>query len=397
MPDTFTETKTTGFFTRIINSVVGVFVGILLFIASFGVLFWNEGRPSNYEVYQKASEASSNTIDNNKNGQFVYTKGKLTTDSLITDDLYLVPGKYSVIGRKVEMFSWVEKAESDSKSNTGGSETTTTTYKYSKDWSSDPQDSSRFKESTGHANPEKTISDETLYNPTAKIGNFTIDLSATTLPELTELSLNNSTNIPVATPTPTISIIPTITPSIVPTLETKLASNKYIYSGKTSLDKPEVGDIRISYSVLKSDIDVTAFAKQEDGTLKLYTDENGVKVFRIFTTDHDQALLQVKAEDTAMSWILRGVGFVMMWIGMLMILGPIATISDILPIVGKVTGFVLGLVTFIIALGLSILTIVISIIVHSTIALVIIGLIVIIIAVLLYMRKRNQPTSLNGS
>jgi Transmembrane protein 43 len=55
--------------------------------------------------------------------------------------------------RKVEVYQWEEKSESRSTDNYGGSETTTTTYTYSKKWSDRKIDSTSFNDATNYSNP----------------------------------------------------------------------------------------------------------------------------------------------------------------------------------------------------------------------------------------------------
>lgn len=54
MTDRFAETTTTGYGKRVTNSVAAMVIGFVLFIGSFGLLYWNEGRDS-----------TSNSIDFN--------------------------------------------------------------------------------------------------------------------------------------------------------------------------------------------------------------------------------------------------------------------------------------------------------------------------------------------
>ncbi len=42
--DSYTEVSSRGWFSRIVGALVGIPIGLLLFLASFVVLFWNEGR-----------------------------------------------------------------------------------------------------------------------------------------------------------------------------------------------------------------------------------------------------------------------------------------------------------------------------------------------------------------
>jgi len=129
MPDQFVKVTTKGYGTRIGESVGRVVVGILLFLGSFGLLFWNEGRADLSTVANKAID-----VGTAQDGDLVWVTGEVSTDAKIGDDLYLDAGDYLAVERNVEMYAWVEKTEESSTTNVGGSETTTTTYDYVKEW-----------------------------------------------------------------------------------------------------------------------------------------------------------------------------------------------------------------------------------------------------------------------
>jgi len=110
MPDKFTEVSRTGYGNRIIKSIKGIFFGFILFIASFGVLYWNEGRIDFSNIAKTAIEINSQTLaDSSLNGKLVSVSGLVTTDQTIGDDLFLKPDKFIAIERRVEMYAWVEE------------------------------------------------------------------------------------------------------------------------------------------------------------------------------------------------------------------------------------------------------------------------------------------------
>src|SRR3990167_8092 len=140
MPDSFSSTTTTGYGSRIVNSIKGVVIGLILFVVSFGLLYWNEGRVDLSNIAKTATEISSATVstDSSLTGKLISTTGVVNSDQIIGDNLFLNPDKFIAAEREVEMYSWIEKSESHSKTNTGGSETTETTYTYSKGWEVNP-------------------------------------------------------------------------------------------------------------------------------------------------------------------------------------------------------------------------------------------------------------------
>jgi hypothetical protein len=89
-------------------------------------------------------------------------------------------------------------------------------------------------------------------------------------------------------------------------------------------------------------------------------------------TDRAGAIQEMNTEYTMIGWVLRLVGFLLMWIGLGLCFGPITAFLDVLPFLGSAGRFVIGLVALPVALVLSMITIVISILVHNILALIIV-------------------------
>jgi len=122
-----------------------VILEIILFVASFFVLYWNEGRVYLSQVAQKAVEIVATANNPAAEGKLVSVTGTVTSSELLGDNLYLQPGKYLAASRNVEMFAWKENSSTKKKKKVGGSETITTTYSYSKGWVNNPEKSNSFK------------------------------------------------------------------------------------------------------------------------------------------------------------------------------------------------------------------------------------------------------------
>jgi len=60
-----------------------------------------------------------------------------------------------------------------------------------------------------------------------------------------------------------------------------------------------------------------------------------------------------EVKNSHLTWILRGVGFVVMWIGLGMLLSPFKVLSDVVGIVGDIVGAGIALITGVIAVALS--------------------------------------------
>lgn len=372
MPDTFTKTTTTGYGKRVMNSISGVVMGVVMFFASFGVLFWNEGRVDISDVAKKAEIISSESVDAGKDGVLISTSGKIMGSEDIGDGMYLKPGPYLLVSRSAEMYAWVQESESESQTNLGGSETTTTTYSYQKEWTSFPADSSNFEYPEGHENPTPT-QEGGVYNPaTMTVGAYSFDGKSVEIGGGDELAL---------------------TPAMVELPRGAVIQGSYIYLDGADPSAPAVGDERVSFTVLKEGFTGTVFGEVDGSEIVRYTDKNGNSIFRVFQGGHDEALATMHGEYTMMLWIFRLIGFLLMWFGMTAVIGPISTILDVLPFLGGASRAAVGGITFLIALVLSLVTIIISAIVHSIVALIVVAALIIGVIVFLRSRKKTQPAT----
>ena len=377
MPNQFTTTTTTGYGNRIANSFVGVFLGILLFFGSFVVLYWNEGRVDLSNIAKTAIEINSSSLstDPSLNGKLVSTTGIVGSNDNIGDNLFLNSGNFIAVKRTVEMYSWKETKNTTTHNNTGGSSTTNTTYTYSTDWQDSPGDSSTFQYSDGHQNPQKSLDDFTGYAKNATVGVYSFDPSSVALPTFTEAQLNSQNT--------TLSQGATV------------ANDSYLFisnSKNSTLATPQVGDLRISYFMIVPGFNGTIFGALNGNSINAYVNQNNISLYRLFAGTRAQGISMLHTEYNVWLWILRAVGFFMMWFGLLFLFGPIVTILDILPIFGGIAGILISLATLPIALILTIVTILVSMIIHSIIALVIalIITIVVIISFFIFLRERKK-------
>ena len=173
---------------------------------------------------------------------------------------------------------------------------------------------------------------------------------------------------------------------------------KYLFIAKvagSSLNAPAVGDMRISYSVLYPGKDGTVFGKLEGSNISPYFDEKNNKLYRVFSGTRDEAIAQMHDEYTMMLWIFRAVGFLMMWIGLAALFGPISVLLDFLPVFGQISRALIGGIAFIVSLVLSGVTILVSMLLHNVVALVISIVVVVgvIIGVMIMIKKKKASGS----
>jgi len=396
MPDSITvQNQPTDYFSRLMNSIKGIGVGLVIFIISFVVLFNSEGGTDYSKIAEKALSVDSSTMDVNvNNGNFVALRGNLVAEGTIGDQVSFADGNavtvkagpYVSLNRKVDYYVWTEKSETKSGSNSNSS---TTTYTYSKKWSDSIPDSSNFNLPTGHENPVKTIEDNSVKAGSAKVGNQTVDLGKLTLPETAKLALNSQnveiSTVPVIT-TPaivapvtqsvtTITATPdlAVTTPVVSSRKATLVDGSFIYFG-TSYAQPGLGDMRVSYDVVKSGNLVTAFGKIEGNSLATYF-EGEKSLYRAFYGTKEEAMAKMHGEFVMFLWLMRIVGFFLMWMGLSMIFSPISAVLDFLPFIGGMSKSVISGITFVVALLLTVVTVLVSKVVHNPLIMVVVVLI----------------------
>ncbi len=371
MSDQFVTTTRTSWLSNIMNSFVGVLIGIILFLVAFPILWFNEGRTNMATVAQASVLVDGTSVNAQTEGKQVAVAGTLASNERLGDAPYLAAGAYIQLNRKVEMYAWVEHKSTDTQKDTGGSSTTTTTYTYDKQWTSSPNDAQSFEHTQGHTNPPLPVQNTTLVVSSASIGAYTISPADITLPSDQAINLNSE---------------------IVATSGNSRLVGNYIVLGKGSFDTPQLGDVRISYSGVAANTRAIAFGQQQGTALVPYLNSKNDRLYRVFiNTDRAGAIQAMGTEYEVIGWILRLVGFLLMWIGLGLCFGPITTFLDVLPFLGSAGRFVVGLVALPVALTLSILTIVISILAHNILALIVLlGLL--IGGVVLWSKMRKQPS-----
>ncbi len=371
MPDEYIERETIGFGKNIGSSIKGFFVGIIFFIAGVIILWINEGRVNIGKVAEKLSiPISAEKLDNSYNGKFISATGVFKSTGELGDPGFLKSGPYAVLHRNVEMYAWVEQKSTKTRKKIGGKTEKITTYKYKKRWTSKPPESSSFRHPEDHKNPQLMIPPATFYALTANIGKYKIDIRSVKLPALRTLSLSKEM------------------------LEDGAhgrVEGSYIFNGVGSIYEPEVGDIRIYYTVLPATFSpATVFGKVEGNSIAPFFYKGKKKIYRLFIGTREEAIARMKTEHNIIGWLLRILGFLLIWGGFNGLFGPIFAVLDILPFLGNITRLLVSFITFIIALILSIAIILVSMIAHNILALIITVVLIVAIFIFVFHRKKEK-------
>ncbi|MDO6962339.1 TMEM43 family protein [Rhizobium alvei] len=325
----FTETTHTSWFTRMKNALWQVLIGVVLLLAALYFLFTNEGRA--IQTYRSLVEGAglvvsidSAKIDPANEGKLVHITGPVKALGTVSDsDLGVDAEGALAITRDVEMYQWVEKSESKTEKNVGGSEETTTVYSYAKEWRTTPVDSSDFKVPTGHQNPPFAIEDNETVVDAASVGAFTIDgKRVAALANEQRIAMTEGDAIRIA--------------EVIATTKPVKINQGDLYIGISSTS-PQIGDMRVRFE--RSDLSEASFVGAQKGdTIENFKSSNGRGILLSAPGAKDAAAMfeQAQAENTMITWLIRAGGLLALFIGFKMLFGFLGVIGDIIPFVGSI-------------------------------------------------------------
>lgn len=384
MVDSVTKTTSTSGCQNFLNSFVAAAMGFVLFVVAFPVLWWNQGRIDLGKVAETSLAVTSPSAEND--GKLVSVTGDLSTTETLGDPPYLKPGAYVALNRDAEMYAWHERSESTTKDKIGGGTETTTTYSYEHEWTSSPDDSSRFEKPDGHHNPPMTIDSKQQSVAEAKVGEFLFSAPDCSLPVNEDVALDEGKLEPgLLTRRATDWLSPA------PVTAFKLEGG-YLFQGHGTLGNPDVGDIRISYQALTPGQSVTMFGQAQGNRVSTYTYKEKAHLFRLFKSGRDEAIAQLKLEHKMIGYAIGFAGFFMMWIGMTMVFSPLTQLAHVIPFVGHLAERAIGCATFPVALVLTFIVVMVSKVLHSPILALGLGVIVAVgmVVVLKNMAKKRE-------
>ncbi|MBR4673062.1 MAG: TMEM43 family protein [Victivallales bacterium] len=421
MADSNTVVTTQSYFSRIGNSIKGIGIGVILFIVAFPLLFWNEGRAVKTakalkEGAKTVISVASDKVDPANQDKLIHFTGKTATVDMLMDPIFQINYNGIVLRRKVEMFQWVENASTETKKKVGGSEEKTTTYTYAQEWNENAVDSSNFYNKEGHINPpmnykaEKYVASHVTVgafilpeNMISSIGGdmpFAIDEAAaapvlTAIPNAYRLldgtgyyvAAGDAIGTPagcapkvVAAATQTVGAIVNGLNNVQSGTQTaQQAGNTIANAAVGTTRAPVVGDMRISFFVVPQQKDVSIIAKQNGNTLASYqiTKDRSLQMLQNGVKTADEMFTSAQKGNTMITWLLRIIGFFVMFTGLKMVFGPLGVLADVLPFLGSLVRMGTGLLSFLIALPCSLVTIAIAWIVYRPV----LGVILLVVAV----------------
>ncbi|MGV3551560.1 TMEM43 family protein [Rhizobium sp.] len=383
----FTETTRTSWFTKLKNGVVGTLIGVVLILVAVYFLFWNEGRA--IHTYQALVEGAgkvvsidSASVDAANEGKLVHITGPVKPNGEVVDPQFDIRADGALaVRRNVEMYQWVEKSESKTEKNVGGSEDTTTTYSYSKEWSSRRVDSSDFKVQSGHENPDFAVPANTVTVDTANVGAFVLDGSSVA-------NLGDQKTIAL-----TQADADRMADNIATSRPVRLNQGE-VYIG-TSSTSPQVGDLKVRFE--RTDLAEASFVgKQQGDAIVADTMSNGNEVFLSAAGKKDAPAMfkQAQDENTIITWIIRVAGLIGIFIGFQLFFGLFGVIGDVIPFIGSIVRGGTSIIALILTLIVGPITIAVGWFAYRPLlALAIIGAGVLIAAGLIFLRRKGTDAA----
>lgn len=328
-----------GNFTESLKGTVG---GVALLIASFPILFQNEGCAVDIAKGLEEGAGLVVSIDATKdvashNGKLIHATGEAKAGAAITDPEFGVEVKGLVLTRSVEMYQWEENSKEDSDKKK--------TYTYKKDWSSSEINSSNFEEPNGHTNPSMPYDTKTIRPNSVTLGNLNFSDAL-----IESISPNSDLDYDQADKN---------------AVKAKFGSKAHpqgnqIYIGSNPAS-PEIGDLKISHRVaLEGTASIIGSLKGD--TVNPYKTKRDTTILMFDFGEKDAVTMFQEAQDANVvrTWVVRVLGFLAMFMGFRLLFGPIAAAGGFIPILGGILEMGVSIVAGILAFSLSFMTIAVA-------------------------------------
>lgn len=376
MADTYTvKNKKQGFLGKLGNSFASIPLGIIIIIFGCGLIWNNEKKnviniKDVKELRETVKKVSSESVDSAYEGKPIVTSGKLDFgNTYLTDSTFGISELTPILVRTVEMYAWTETSQTKDDE---------TTYTYSTEWTTKPEQSANFKQSEGHTNPSQMpFENQTLKAESLKVGAF--ELSNSFKDKLTTNASINALEPGVALP------------------EGYAVNGKYI-TNSANLESPAVGDVRISFGY-GDYTDVTVLGKQEGSKITGFVTAKGSTIIKLSTrADATPAELidEIEAGNKFSKWLWRIFGLILVCMGTSMVLSPLTTLIGVIPFLGKIVNGALGVVSFAIGFAISLVVMGIAWLVYRPIlgiALIVVSVGSIVLAKMYLSKKKDNNPS----
>ncbi|MBO7569063.1 MAG: TMEM43 family protein [Bacteroidaceae bacterium] len=393
----YQEKTTTGYGTRVGNSLKAVLMGFVLIIGATILLWWNEGRAvKTADMLEDAQGACVEMPNPDKKsaefeGELVCATAMANTDETLTDTQFGISENAISLSRKVEYFQWVEHSESKSEDKLGGKQETTTTYTYSQEWVSSPVNSGDFKDPAyqGKNYTWANIESQDVWAEKVTFGAYVLNESlihSISSTEAVELNVNEqvlasmdksvadvyarikgvpAVNATAAQAEPAVAVDDSVKTAIPDSikqdnkvdLEYVHQAGNVIYLGRT-MNAPEIGDVRITFEKTVP-AKVTVVSQVEGNTFKPFVAKNKKKfqTLRMGKKTIEEIFEEENEANSMWTWILRIVGTLLVISGIKSLFSFVETLLKVVPFLSSLFAFGVGIIATIIGIVYSLIVI----------------------------------------
>jgi len=344
--DTSTSASSQSWFQRLGSALMGLLIGVILLGASCYGIWWNEGRSvrtarSLAEGGASVQQADASRVDPALDNRLVHLTGTLSTTGALTDPAFPVTAGGAVqLRRIVEMYQWREESRSQTETRLGGGQTTTTTYTYNRGWADHAINSQAFNQPDTHRNPPMRHQANTEMVASAMLGAFSVGHDTLNLLGGAE---------PLRLDGATMAAIPG-----------GRVVDGGLYLGQDPAN-PRVGDLRIRFEVVRGG-EVSVIGRQAGTSILPYQARAGDRILllRRGAVPASEMFQAAGQENGTITWLLRAVLVVVLYIGFALILNPLKVLADVIPALGTLVGFGTGLIALLLTVLVAPLAIAIS-------------------------------------
>jgi hypothetical protein len=348
------QTKvTTGYGTRLKNSLGGMATGAIMFILATILLFLNEGFyvkrdkaiRETKKVLVKVSDISA--VDPALNGRVIHANGSADTQEVLNDALFGVSANAICISRRVEYFQYREFSSTEKKDKVGGGQETITTYTYHETWTSSPINSGSFKD-PAYKDSNFVLTTVDKNDQLAKDVSF----GAYKLPVFIVDSIGGSVPAEINLGSAERSQWENQIAKNMDALGKKKDGNmvnvqgNMVYFGKSSAT-PAIGDVRVTLTKITPPADVSIIAKVVGNTFEKYIASNGWEFpnpVENGIVSADTMIAHAQSSNNFITWLLRLLGLILVVVGLKLLFGLLPTLLKVLPPLGAIVGAGIGLV-----------------------------------------------------
>jgi hypothetical protein len=336
------------------NPLTGILGGALIFLCAFPVLYFNEAQENLSKVAEQAVEYNE-ALESSYLG---YTVGAFSATNKANDPL--LTREFVAVTRTVEMYGYIE-TQSTATTNSGNTQSSFNSeirYTYSKTWLTNPAQTTTWRSRTSDFPRDLPIN----YNT------WIVNLPQPRTSTSTGLSINNipvdGTNLDLSA-----SNDLSVTQDMIVNNSYTVVLNDLYFTNQERFDlsTPLIGDVRISFTVIEFDDQGLLLGNIDNNQFSAFTTDSGNIMYRFFNGEStiENVVSQLQTEYQLTIWIFRVVGFLMLFVGLLLSFKPISTLFNFIPIFGSVGSGLFTIMLFVVSLVLAITTIVISLIVQN--------------------------------